>query len=180
MRISPSLSFSACPALRLLVGCWLLGAFLAAPTAAFGAVPEANEMAATPTTAMEKAPGGMFSSPFANVSWPEIKMPKVEFRSPWADKSASGDGWLASRWGNAKTATKEAFGKTRSAWSGAIDQMKGALPGGASRGTFQVADAGTPAPGFFERWFAGSDPLDQSTPEDVVEMMANEPPPTRR
>lgn len=117
--------------------------------------------------------GWMITSPFANVTWPEIKMPKLEFASPW-QKDSGEDGWLAAPVHKVQAGARGAFDRTRMAWNNSIDRMKLALPGGndpADTADTQLADADE-QPGFFSRML-GRSPAEPA--DDRVEFMASEP-----
>src|SRR5690606_19006889 len=97
----------------------------------------------------------MITSPFANVTWPEIKMPKIDFRPPWKDENGEG-GWFTTPLTQVRAATRGAIDRTRSAWNSAVDRMKFALPGGDEESAPQVAEADR-SPSFWQRVFGGDE-----------------------
>lgn len=112
----------------------------------------------------------MIRSPFARVTWPEIKMPELEWASPWQKKSGE-DGWLAAPVHKVQAGARGAFDRTRMAWNSSIDRMKLALPGGDEPADAQVA-AADDQPGFFSRML-GREAAEP--PDNTVELMASEP-----
>jgi hypothetical protein len=117
----------------------------------------------------------LFTSPLANVTWPEIKMPKMEFRSPWGNGKGEGEGWFTAPIAKAKTATQNAYGRTRTAWNDTVERMKFALPGGdrSANSAPQVASKPNRGAGFWDRLMGKPDTSNE--PDGVVEMMAQEP-----
>lgn len=113
----------------------------------------------------------MITSPFANVTWPEIKMPRIALRPPWGDEEGEG-GWFTTPLTHARAATRGAIDRTRSAWNSAVDRMKFALPGGEEEMPAQVAEADR-SPGFWQRVFGGDELPEE--PGSVGELMAREP-----
>ncbi|MGI9457404.1 MAG: hypothetical protein ACR2NU_12645 [Aeoliella sp.] len=117
----------------------------------------------------------LLTSPFANVTWPEIKMPKMVFRSPWGNGNGEGEGWFTAPIAKVRTATQNAFGRTRTAWNDTVERMKFALPGGdrSANSAPQVASKPNRGVGFWDRLMGKPDTSDE--PDGVVEMMAREP-----
>jgi hypothetical protein len=119
----------------------------------------------------------MLSSPFANVSWPEIRMPKIEFRPPWgSEDDQENGGWIVTPFTRARQATRGAIDRTRTAWNSAIDRMKFVLPGGDEANSPQVA-ASDSGPNFWQRLFGDDDAKEE--PNSVGDLMAKEPSPNR-
>lgn len=120
----------------------------------------------------------MFESPFANATWPEVKMPKLNFPSPWKTEDG-GEGWLAKPVNRARDGFHNAAEKTRTAMNSGIDRMKTIIPGGED-GTpdsdAQLADT-SEEPGFWQKMFG---PKETAEADDPVEMMAREPSATQR
>ena len=111
----------------------------------------------------------MITSPFANVSWPEIKMPRFEFNAPWRNEDGQA-GWFSESLAKARNTTRGAMMRTRSAWNGAIERMKFTLPGRGNDTQTQIVDGDQP--GFWDRTRG---PEQQPTEtDDIVEMMARE------
>lgn len=143
---------------------------------AFGAVPAPPAMPAsqptTPANAAADAPLAdgenkwMITSPFANIGWPEIKMPEMNWK-PWgggqpADPKASASGPLTT----VRNMTQSAAQRTRSAWNSTVERFK--FTGGAQRPA-----PGRDEPGFFARMFGGAEP---EGPQTVPEFLAQERP----
>lgn len=122
----------------------------------------------------EGASSWMLSSPFANVAWPEIKMPKIEFRAPWS--SADGEpGWIAQGVERVRSATRGAAARTRTAWNNTVDRMKFAWPGTGAADQAAIAQGDTETkPGFWQRWF-GADPEEESVPSIALEPETTDP-----
>ncbi len=120
-------------------------------------------------TPAEEDKAWMITSPFANVSWPEIKMPRFDFNPPWRSDDGQAS-WFAESLAKARNTTRGAMLRTRSAWNGTIERMKFTLPGRANDTQTQIADGNQP--GFWDR-SPGSDEQPTET-DDVVEMMARE------
>ncbi|MCO6047514.1 hypothetical protein NG895_26725 [Aeoliella sp. ICT_H6.2] len=113
----------------------------------------------------------MVESPIARASWPEIKMPKLEFASPWRKENGEA-GWLAKPIHKARDGAHNALERTRSAMNNSIDKMKGMLPGGddGSLDDSSQLAAGSDEPGFFSRMFGPK----ESAPVDEGVRMAQE------
>lgn len=142
------------------------GAATAAPAAGAPAVSIPAPQAATPDAAPAAKPDGgwMLTSPLANVSWPEIKMPKLQWNQPQgAEPNAQqqGPGPMA----RVRQATQNMAQQTRMAWNKTVDRLK-----------FGGRDASPTAdkqPGFFARLF-GPEPSQGS--QTVPEFLAQERP----
>jgi hypothetical protein len=104
------------------------------------------------------------------VTWPEITMPKVDFTPPWGNEEEEG-GWIATPFHRARTATRGAIDRTRSAWNTTVDRMKFALPGGDDEVPPQVATDDR-SPGFWRRMFGDDESAEG--PSSVGDLMAKE------
>lgn len=113
----------------------------------------------------------MVESPIGRASWPEIKMPKLEFASPWRKENGE-EGWLARPITKARDGAHNALERTRTAMNNSIDKMKNMLPGESNTSLDNSAElaASDSEPGFFRRLFAPKE--DESINEGV--MMAQE------
>lgn len=154
-----------------------LGCALALPTMA--AQPDADEDAgfkwwwedegSSDLEAEEETPW-MITSPFANVTWPEIKMPRISLLPPWGDEEGSATTTWTTPFSRAKEATRGAIDRTRTAWNSAVERMKFAIPGGEQPEPAQLADA---EPSFWQRMFGRDEP--ETGPSTVGDLMAKEP-----
>lgn len=138
---------------------------------AFGAVPPAPGLPqanASPPAADEGSRGWMVTSPLANVSWPEVKMPKLHWKPGWGGGSGADAAGapIAGPLDKVRTMTQGAAQRTRSAWNKTVERLKW-------RG-----DAGGGQPGFFARMFSPSPP--EPGPQTVPEFLAQERPGTVR
>lgn len=135
---------------------------------AFGEVPAAPRLpAAQPTTAgastaedePEVGRDWMITSPLANVAWPEIKMPRLHWKSGWGGDQGetTGTGPLV----RVRSLTQGAARRTRAAWNKTVERLKW-------RG-----DEGRPAgdQGFFARMLspAPSDTGPRTVPEAIAQ-----------
>lgn len=112
----------------------------------------------------------MITSPFANVTWPEIKMPRISLLPSWSDEEGEAGTTWTTPFSRAKAATRGAIDRTRTAWNSAVERMKFAIPGGEQPESTQLADA---EPSFWERMFGRDEP--DTGPSSVGDLMANEP-----
>lgn len=117
----------------------------------------------------------LLKSPFAKVSWPEIKMPKVEFNPPWGKDKPAGDGWLSAPLSKVRSSARGAVDKTRIAWNSTVDRIKIPFRGepAASQDVSPQIASQSRELGFWER-FLGPKPGNADDPDNVVEMMAQE------
>lgn len=112
----------------------------------------------------------MITSPFANVTWPEIKMPRISLLPPWGDGGEEPTTTWTTPFSRAKEATRGAIDRTRTAWNSAVERMKFAIPGGEEPQPPQLADA---EPSLWERMFGRVGP--EPGPSSVGDLMAREP-----
>lgn len=155
----------------------VLSAMVAAPTVAaqervdrFWSEEVANEAAADAEGEEERP--WMITSPFANVSWPELKLPTIDFRPPWRRGDAADDeeeGWAEGPFQRVRQATRDAVARTRTRWNNAIDRMK--LTHDEEDSATQLADAEA-KPSLWQRWFGSEEPAEG--PSSVGDMMAKE------
>jgi len=119
----------------------------------------------------------LLKSPFAKVSWPEIKMPKVEFRAPWQGASNGEGGWFSAPLGKVRDGARGAVDKTRLAWNKTVERMKFPFSAGGSPTediSPQIASQSREL-GFWERFLGpGEPPSETQNPSSVVDMMAQE------
>lgn len=124
----------------------------------------------------EQAPW-MVKSPFAKVSWPEIKMPKVEFRAPWQGAANGEGGWFSAPLNKVRESARGAVDKTRLAWNKTVDRMKFPFSGGGSPAediSPQLASQSREL-GFWERFLGPGESTNQTeNSNSVVDMMAQE------
>lgn len=112
-----------------------------------------------------------FTSPFANISWPEIKLPQVEWRPMWSGPEG---GWLGAPLHVARSTARGALHRTRTAWNNTLDRMKFILPGGSEERNSSTHVASEPrrGPGFWGQLLGR---LESGEGHDgVVEMTAHE------
>ncbi|MEM9186243.1 MAG: hypothetical protein AAGB00_07065 [Planctomycetota bacterium] len=144
---------------------------------AFGAVPPPPALpAAQPSAPVEAADQGrkwMVTSPFGNLGWPEVKMPKMQWNpmfggqeSPDASQAA-GPNPLS----RVKSMTQGVAQRTRAAWNKTVDRFK--FRGQPSP---RPGSALSNQPGFFARLFGpGEQPSD---PQTVPQFLAQKRPGT--
>lgn len=118
----------------------------------------------------------MVESPIARASWPEIKLPKLEFASPWRKENGEA-GWLAKPFHKARDGAHGALEKTRTAMNNSIDKMKNMVPGGAGGDDRSLDNSaelapGSGEPGFFARLFG---PKETETSDEGVKMAQEAP-----
>ncbi len=113
----------------------------------------------------------MITSPFANVTWPEIKMPRISLLPPWRDNPEEPTATWTTPFSRAREATRGAIDRTRTAWNSAVERMKFALPGGDEPEPPQVAAAEV-EPSLWQRMFGRNEP--EPGPNSVGDLMAKE------
>ncbi|MEM6331170.1 MAG: hypothetical protein AAF790_13095 [Planctomycetota bacterium] len=129
-----------------------------------------------PAPGMPAAPeadgdGWLMRSPFFNVGWPEIKMPKLAWKPMWGPSEDGQPGFLATRVAKVKGAVAGAAQRTRLAWNKTVDRFK--LSGGQPR----AGGSGAGEPGFFARLFTPEPPRGPLT---TTEFLAQERPGAQR
>lgn len=145
----------------------------AAPTQpAYGAVPAMPGLPSSQPTggeaSMEDEKNWMFTSPFANVSWPEIKMPKLKWKpfggaaDPASPQATSQGSPLSAMRGMSQNVAQ----RTRTAWNKTVDRLKW------NKDTSRQPKQ----PGFFARMFGSEE--QNSGPQTVTQFLAQERPGT--
>ncbi|TWT77805.1 hypothetical protein Pla123a_16010 [Posidoniimonas polymericola] len=128
-----------------------------------GELPAASEAEA-------KSGGWLMSSPLVDVGWPELKMPKVNWKPFSAtDPDAAPKPNPITR---VTQATQGAFQRGRTAWNGAVEKMK--------IGPFRSSKPDQPAdaePSFFAKMFGGQQEPQRS--ETVAEFIGQDRPTMR-
>jgi len=125
--------------------------------------PVAGASEAAPAAEKE---GWLMTTPFANVSWPEIKMPRIAWKS--APDAEGQPGFFAGQMNKVRTASRGFAQRTKTAWNKTVDKIK--ITGGKR--------SGEQKPGFFARLF-GPD-TSQTGPQTVPEFLAQDRPSTKR
>lgn len=127
-----------------------------------------------PVEGDEEENSWMFTSPFANVTWPEIKLPQVSLLPPWRDEQVEPRGtWMSTPFTRAREAARGAIDRTRTAWNGAVERMKFAIPGGEEEPAAPQIASSAPEPGFWQRLFGAEEPP-EGGPNSVGDLMAKE------
>lgn len=124
----------------------------------------------TASDAEQESGGWLMSSPLVDVGWPEIKMPKVNWK-PFSGTDAEGQP-KPNPIKRVTQATQGAFQRGRTAWNGAIDKMK--------IGPFRSNKPEQPAnaePSFFAKMFGGEQEPQRS--ETVAEFIGQDRPTMR-
>ncbi|MEN1681401.1 MAG: hypothetical protein AAGJ46_17600 [Planctomycetota bacterium] len=135
---------------------------------AFGAVPPAPGLPQATAPADGEGKGGrgwMVTSPLANVSWPEVKMPKLHWKPGWGGGASPEATPTVGPLDKVRTMTKGAAQRTRAAWNKTVEKLKWRS---------EPSPAGASQPGFFSRMFSPSP--QSSGPETVPEFLAQERP----
>jgi hypothetical protein len=120
----------------------------------------------------------MVDSPWFNMGWPKVEMPKMNWKPSWmgSEGGMTADKNPVSR-GLDKVAdtSKQAAGKVRDAWGAAVEKLSFS---GGDKG--QAVAANDKQPGFWSKMFGGEpDPKPQGS-ETVQEFLAQERPGTVR
>ena len=125
---------------------------------------------AVPPAAEAEKEGWLMTTPFANVSWPEIKMPKIAWKKPAQEGQP---GFFAGQVDKVKTASRGFAQRTKLAWNKTVDKLK--ITG---RGRAGQNGSGDEEPGFFARMFGPQE--SQTGPQTVPEFLAQDRPSTKR
>lgn len=136
----------------------------------------ADQPAATDASATEPSSNWLVTSPFARVSWPEIRMPEVQWSLPWSGSGEQGGNWFTAPLKRVRSTASGAVERTQTAWNRAIDKMKFALPGRDAEADDQASQlAGrTRELTLWEQVLGKDESESEPEPDNVVEMMAQE------
>jgi hypothetical protein len=121
----------------------------------------------------------MVDSPWFNMGWPKVEMPKMNWKPSWmgGEGAMTAEKNPVSR-GLDKVAdtSKQAAGKVRDAWGAAVEKLS--FGGGGDKG--QAVAANDQQPGFWSKMFGGEPAAKPQGSETVQEFLAQERPGTVR